>query len=137
MINQRQYITQQWKAESIPFKIWNKIQDKNDHSHFFFSFCHTHGIWKFHGQGSNLNSSWDLCHSCSHARFLTTVPGQVLNLHHCRNNSRSLTHFAAAETPYSHHLYIVLEVLATPIIHVKEIQGIQIGREEVKLTICI
>ena len=38
--------------------------------HFIVSFFygHTHGIWKFPGQGVNVNPSCDLCHSCGNAR---------------------------------------------------------------------
>ena len=35
----------------------------------------------------------------------------------------------------SHHSYIVLEVLATAIRQEKEIKGIQIGKEEMKLSL--
>ena len=37
----------------------------------FFSFGHTHGIWKFPGQEWNPSHSCDLCHSCSNAKSLT------------------------------------------------------------------
>lgn len=36
-----------------------------------FFFCHMHGMKKFLGQASNPCHSYDLCHSCSKARFLT------------------------------------------------------------------
>ena len=35
---------------------------------FFFFNGHTHGIWKFPGQGLNLSHSYNQCHSCSNAR---------------------------------------------------------------------
>ena len=38
---------------------------------FFFAYGHTHDMWKFLGQGLNLSCSYNLCHSCSNARFLT------------------------------------------------------------------
>ena len=38
---------------------------------FFFSFGCTRSIWKFLGQGSDLNWSWDLCYCCSNTVFLT------------------------------------------------------------------
>jgi len=46
---------------------------------FFFFFGHTHSIYKFPGQGSNLSQSCSLYHSCS--------------------NAVSLTHYATAGTP--------------------------------------
>ena len=43
---------------------------------FFFSFFgHTHGIWKFPGQGSNPSHCFDLHHSCSNTRSLTHGSG--------------------------------------------------------------
>ena len=38
---------------------------------FFFFYGHTHGTWKFPGQGSNLSYSFDLCCSCCNTGFLT------------------------------------------------------------------
>ena len=62
-------------------------------------FGHTHGIWKFLGQGLNTSCSCDLCHGCSNTGYLThctwrgiePTPLQrqcrILNLLHHRGNS--------------------------------------------------
>lgn len=39
-----------------------------------------HSIQKFLGQWSNLSCSWDLCHSCSNARFITHYVDWAWNL---------------------------------------------------------
>ena len=66
---------------------------------FFFFLGHTHGFWKFPGQGSNLRRGCDPCHSYSNAKSLIyctrpeaepTSPSQcrILNpLHHSGNSS--------------------------------------------------
>ena len=41
----------------------------------FFFFGYTHGIWKFPGQGLNLNQRYDLCHSCSNTGSLSHCDG--------------------------------------------------------------
>ena len=42
---------------------------------FFFFFCHTHGIWKFSDQRSNLIGSCNLRHSCGNVGPLTHFTG--------------------------------------------------------------
>ena len=42
---------------------------------------HTHGIWKFLGQGLNPNNSYNLSHSCSNAGSLNPLLGWGLNPH--------------------------------------------------------
>ena len=59
---------------------------------FFFFFCHTHGIWKFPGQGLNLSCSCDLCHICSNAGSFTYCTGLRIRLTSTRDNTGSLTH---------------------------------------------
>ena len=47
---------------------------------FCFVYGCTHGIWKFPGQGSNLNCSYDLLHSCGNTGSFNSLPvGQGLN----------------------------------------------------------
>ena len=55
---------------------------------FIFFVGHTHGIWKFLGQGLNLSHSVKLCHSCG--------------------NAGSLTHCAAVGTPKAEILKTML-----------------------------
>ena len=50
---------------------------KNYHFHLFFFFGHTHGMWKFPNQGSNLFHSSVL--SCCSEQC------QILNLLHCKS----------------------------------------------------
>ena len=41
--------------------------------YLFVYFGHTHGIWKFPGQGLYLSHSCNLCHSCGSARFFNPL----------------------------------------------------------------
>lgn len=69
---------------------------------FFFSFFgHIQSIQKFSGQELILSHSCNLCLSCSNVKSLThcTGPGQGLNPHCHRDNTRSLTLWATAGTP--------------------------------------
>ena len=43
---------------------------------FWFVYGHSHGIWKFLDQGSNLNSTCNLCCSGGHARSLNQARGR-------------------------------------------------------------
>ena len=56
----------------------------------FFFFCHTHGLWKFLGQGLNLSHSCNLCHSFGNARSLTlcATVGTPPITYWCGNSSR-------------------------------------------------
>ena len=49
--------------------------DRSKDLFFFFFFGHTHGIWKFPGQGSNPSLHFNLCHGCGNARSLTHCAG--------------------------------------------------------------
>ena len=78
---------------------------------FFFNFfCHTHGIWKFLGQGLNLSPSCDLCHSCSNTGSFNTLCQDRYQTHTSSVTPATvvgfLIHCATAETPMIKFLII-------------------------------
>ena len=65
---------------------------------FFFFSGHTHGTWKFPGQGSNLSWSCNLCYSCCNARLFKPCTRPGIKLAPPQTQGRSLTHCAIART---------------------------------------
>ena len=75
-----------------------------------FSFGHSVVYMEFLGQGSDLNHIWDLCHSCSIARYFNPLclAGDwtcVRALQRCRPSC-----CATAGTPICHHFFKIIWV---------------------------
>ena len=64
-------------------------------------------MYKFVGQGSDLNHSWDLCRSCRNTRSFNSLHGaggRTWNPSCCRDKARSLTSCTTAGTPQNSFL---------------------------------